>query len=134
MHSGTIEYIDEFKKEFSVEDFDRQANIKKQFNEINLRIQKGGLISGNQDEAPIQIVKTASSQVTLDELQVLLNKVGEKATENAVNIKLNLDKIKVLQKKVDMGSEFKGQEVTPAAAVDDIQFQELEYKFATLEK
>ena len=134
MHSGTIEYIDEFKKEFSVEDFDRQANIKKQFNEINLRIQKGGLSSGNQDEAPIQIVKTASSQVTLDELQVLLNKVGEKATENAVNIKLNLDKIKVLQKKVDMGSEFKGQEVTPAAAVDDIQFQELEYKFATLEK
>jgi phage gp16-like protein len=92
------------------------------------------LSSGNQDEAPIQIVKTASSQVTLDELQVLLNKVGEKATENAVNIKLNLEKIKVLQKKVDMGSEFKGQEVTPAAAVDDIQFQELEYKFATLEK
>ena len=66
--------------------------------------------------------------MTLDELQVLLNKVGEKAAENAVNIKLNLDKIKVLQKKVDMGSEYKGQEVTPGGGVDDILVQELEYK------
>lgn len=46
--------------------------------------------------------------MTLDELQVLLNKVSDKATENAVNIKANLDKIKVLQRKVDMGSEYKG--------------------------
>ena len=53
MHQGTIEYIDEFKKDFQVEEFDRQASLKKQLNEINLKIQKGGLGVANQDEAPI---------------------------------------------------------------------------------
>jgi hypothetical protein len=63
-----------------------------------------------------------------------LNKVNEIAVKNAENIKENLEKIKILQRKVDMGQEIIPQVKTPIVApVDDVQLQELDYRIRSIE-